>query len=88
MEGSVDSEPFHVLNQGRTAVRRFVALLQGDSPSVARPVVATEDEALVSAFVDALARRLGATTGRHDALRLDREVGREDQTKTPPEPNS
>lgn len=46
--------------------RLFLTILRGTSPRDARPVVATEDQALIRAVARALNRRLDVGESEHD----------------------
>ncbi len=48
----------------------FLAIFEGPTPQEGVPILATEDEELVKAVAQALARRLGADHGVTQLLRL------------------
>ncbi len=51
-------------------MRTFLAILQGESPQQARPVVASEDPGLIRLVANELALRLGGDRDVARALRL------------------
>jgi hypothetical protein len=62
--------------------RLFLTILEGDSPQTARPLMASEDPAIVRAVARELARRLGPDPSRAcrgPEIRRQENAGREEE---------
>jgi len=52
-------------------MRRYLTIMEGATPATARPVIASEDPALIRAVVRELTRRLADPADEHDGAGAD-----------------